>query len=347
MSNNIQAVIFSFDNTLVSSLDGLITSCAVTLDKFCDLAGISRDDVIDELKALANEDDWDTWHERKQEEFDNVLRNHCPSIVKALEAADENLRADLESVLDGWDAMRRSQMSLYKDHKTDLDMQDILHSLKSSGRKIAIHTDVPLPCTIRLLIENNIRPEDIDLIAAVQYQEVGAERDEFMKLSDEEKRYFVQLMNGGKVLPITDGSRKPSPATTLKITQRLGVSPDNTLMIGEKHVDWGTTKLKGVFNENVKIAPASPGYIGPEPLFGWAAYGTELSDALQQFYDEIFSGDKRPVGQDHIAEKFEEWGIEPDMTFKTPTQILSKLNIPLPQKQGPVQIKRRQGPGPS
>lgn len=347
MSDNIQAVIFSFDNTLVSSLEGLITSCAVTLDKFCDLAGISRDDVINEIKDLAGQDDWDHWHERKQEEFDNVLRNHCPSIIKALEEADDELRADLEGVLNDWDEMRRAQMSLYKDNKAEIDMQDVLHSLKASGRKIAIHTDVPLPCTIRLLIENNIKPQDIDLIAAVQYQEVGAERDEFMRLSDAEKRYFVQLMNGGKVLPITDGSRKPSPATTLKITQRLGVSPENTLMIGEKHVDWGTTKLKGVFNENVKIAPASPGYIGPEPQFGWAAYGTELSEELQQFYDEIFSGDRRPVGKDHITEKFEEWGIEPDMTFKNPSQILTKLNVPVPQKHGPQNPQRRSGPAPS
>lgn len=354
MSDDIQAVIFSFENTLVRSLEGLISACQSTLDSFCMISGVDRKDIIADLQALSQGDDWEIWHERKQEDFGNVLREHCPSVQKALAEANDTDRGTLNDILDSWDLWRRDQMSLYEDYKKGIDTADIMCALKKSGRKIAIHTDVPLPCTIRLLIENGIEPEDINIIGALQYEEEDAERSDFMQLSDEEQRYLVKLTQEGKVIPIAAKDRKPSPETTLRITKRLGVSPENTLMIGDKHVDWATTQLKGVFNDKVKIPAATPEYDGENVQFGWAEFGTKLTPEMQEFYYEVFSGDRMPIGSEHITSKFNEWGAEPTMKFTSPAQILTKLgvNVPQPRAQGsddytpPSSASKHNGPAP-
>lgn len=54
-------------------------------------------------------------------------------------------------------------------------------------------------------------------------------------------RYFDEVLGSGDALP-----KKPDPAPLLKIIERLGVSPDDTLYVGDSATDVETARAAGV-----------------------------------------------------------------------------------------------------
>jgi phosphoglycolate phosphatase len=267
----IRLVVTDLDNTLYDWYGAFVPAFYAMVNAASQLVGVGEDELLDDLRGVHRR------HANSEHPFalleTHAIESRFPRLTK------QELRAHLDPAFHAFNRARKGGLKLYA------GVREVLEELGRLHIPVVGYTDARVVNSLSRLRKLSIQP----LLDRLYAPAMVVETEETQELNEK----FVRLL--------PPGDRKPNPQTLRDICLEYGITPDETVYIGDSlvrdiymaksagvHAAWaryGTLYDKTLWPKLVRVTHWTDADVEREQVLRREAEGTQPDSVLDSFTD--------------------------------------------------------------